>query len=212
MHPEHSDTDTVDVLVVGSGAAGMTAAITAAHQGLSVLVVEKATHWGGSTARSGGGVWIPGNTVLRREAPDDDLEAARTYLTDIIGPAVDKDKIDAYIDHGPQVFDFLTAHSPLRMRWVPGYSDYYPEAEGGRSHGRSIEPSPSTPECLVRSWPPSNPITPRPPAISCSPRPTSVRSTSGCAIPVRPGTRSESPPAGSPLASEAVTYSLAARR
>ncbi|WP_328714444.1 3-oxosteroid 1-dehydrogenase [Nocardia salmonicida] len=142
MHPEHSDTDTVDVLVVGSGAAGMTAAITAAHQGLSVLVVEKATHWGGSTARSGGGVWIPGNTVLRREAPDDDLEAARTYLTDIIGPAVDKDKIDAYIDHGPQVFDFLTAHSPLRMRWVPGYSDYYPEAEGGRSHGRSIEPSP----------------------------------------------------------------------
>ncbi|MFD3425096.1 3-oxosteroid 1-dehydrogenase [Nocardia fluminea] len=142
MQPEHSDTDTVDVLVVGSGAAGMTAAITAAHYGLSVLVVEKSTRWGGSTARSGGGVWIPGNTVLRREAPADDLEAARTYLTTIIGPVVDKDMIDTYIDHGPPVFDFLTAHSPLRMHWVPGYSDYYPEAEGGRGHGRSVEPAP----------------------------------------------------------------------
>ncbi|WP_431952118.1 3-oxosteroid 1-dehydrogenase [Nocardia lijiangensis] len=142
MRQDHSDTDTVDVLVVGSGAAGMTAAIAAAHHGLSVLVIEKATHWGGSTARSGGGVWIPGNTVLRRETPDDDLEAARTYLTAIIGSVVDKEKIDTYIDHGPTAFDFLAAHSPLRMRWVPGYSDYYPEAAGGRAHGRSVEPAP----------------------------------------------------------------------
>lgn len=142
MKPQHSDADTVDVLVIGSGAAGMTAAITAAHHGLSVLVVEKATHWGGSTARSGGGIWIPGNAVLRREAPDDDIEAARTYLSTIIGSAVDKAMIDTYLDNGARVFDFLTARSALRMQWVPGYSDYYPEAAGGRSHGRSVEPVP----------------------------------------------------------------------
>ena len=54
-----------DVVVVGSGAAGMVAALTAAHQGLSTLVVEKAPHYGGSTARSGGGVWVPNNEVLK---------------------------------------------------------------------------------------------------------------------------------------------------
>lgn len=60
---------TFDLIVVGSGAAGMAAALTAARHGLSAVIVEKARHWGGSTARSGGGVWIPGNAVLRREAP-----------------------------------------------------------------------------------------------------------------------------------------------
>ncbi|RMI33443.1 3-oxosteroid 1-dehydrogenase [Nocardia stercoris] len=142
MHENSTLPETVDVVVVGSGAAGMTAAITAAHHGLSVVMIEKAAHWGGSTARSGGGVWIPGNAVLRREAPADDLEAARTYLHAIIGEAVDKDRIDTYIDRGAEAFDFLAAHCPLRMHWVPGYSDYYPEAPGGRAHGRSVEPAP----------------------------------------------------------------------
>ena len=55
-----------DVVVVGSGGAGMVAALTAAHQGLSTIVIEKAAHYGGSTARSGGGVWIPNNSVLKK--------------------------------------------------------------------------------------------------------------------------------------------------
>ena len=59
------DPHSYDVVVVGSGAAGMTAALTAAHHGLRVVVLEKAAHYGGSTARSGGGVWIPGNKALR---------------------------------------------------------------------------------------------------------------------------------------------------
>ena len=64
-----------DVIVVGSGAAGMVAALTAAHQGLSTLVVEKAPHYGGSTARSGGGVWIPNNEILERDGVQDTAEA-----------------------------------------------------------------------------------------------------------------------------------------
>lgn len=134
------DTTIFDLVVIGSGAAGLAGALTAAHHGLSTIVIEKASHWGGSSARSGGGVWIPGNAVLRRQTPADDLEAARTYLSGIVGAP--SPRIDAYIDHGPEVFEFLTRYSPLKMRWVPGYSDYYPEAPGGRAHGRSVEPKP----------------------------------------------------------------------
>ncbi|MFC4372675.1 3-oxosteroid 1-dehydrogenase [Nocardia halotolerans] len=132
----------IDVVVVGSGAAGMSAAITAAHRGLSVVVVEKATRWGGSTARSGGGVWIPGNSVLDRQAPADEIADARTYLTSIVGADVAPELIDTYLDRGPEAFEFLTRHTPVDMDWVPGYSDYYPEVPGGRAHGRSVEPKP----------------------------------------------------------------------
>ena len=131
-----------DVVVVGSGAAGMAAALNAAKKGLSVVVVEKAAHYGGSTARSGGGVWIPGNSVLRRDGVSDTREAARTYLRSIIGDVVPEERIDAYLDRGPEVLDFLLANSPLELEWVENYSDYYPEAPGGRLGGRSVEPKP----------------------------------------------------------------------
>ncbi len=131
-----------DVVVVGAGGAGMAAAITAAHQGLKVVIVEKSRYWGGSTSRSGGGVWIPGNSVLKREAPADDVEAARRYLHSIIGPGVDPARIDTYIDRGPEALQFLVDHSPLKLEWVKNYSDYYPEAPGGLSTGRSCEPKP----------------------------------------------------------------------
>ncbi|MEU2255899.1 3-oxosteroid 1-dehydrogenase [Nocardia xishanensis] len=131
-----------DVVVVGSGAAGMTAALTAAHHGLSAVLIEKAAHYGGSTARSGGGVWIPGNKALRASGRPDDREDARTYLHSIVGDVVPKDRIDTYIDRGAEAFDFVLDHTPLKMKWVPGYSDYYPEAPGGLGEGRSCEPRP----------------------------------------------------------------------
>ena len=87
-----------DVIVVGSGAAGLVAALTAAHQGLSAVVVEKAPHFGGSTARSGGGVWIPNNEILKRDGVTDTKEAARTYLHAIIGDVVETERIDTYLD------------------------------------------------------------------------------------------------------------------
>ncbi len=131
-----------DVVVVGSGAAGMTAALAAAHHGLRAVLIEKAAHYGGSTARSGGGVWIPGNKALKASGRPDDREEARRYLHSIIGDVVPKEKIDTYIDRGAEAFDFVLDHSPLRMTWVPGYSDYHPEAPGGLGSGRSCEPKP----------------------------------------------------------------------
>jgi 3-oxosteroid 1-dehydrogenase len=131
-----------DVVVVGSGAAGMVAALTAAHQGLSTIVVEKAPHYGGSTARSGGGVWIPNNEVLVRDGVKDTPEAARQYLHAIIGDAVAPERIDTYLQRGPEMLSFVLKHSPLKLCWVPGYSDYYPETPGGKPTGRSVEPKP----------------------------------------------------------------------
>src|SRR3954464_5587178 len=137
-----SPDEAYDVVVVGSGAAGMAAALTAQRRGLRTVVVEKAAHYGGSTARSGGGVWIPNNEVLRHDGVQDTPDAARTYLHSIVGDVVPAERIDTYLDRGPEALAFLLANSPLRMQWVPDYSDYYPEAPGGRVGGRSVEPKP----------------------------------------------------------------------
>ncbi len=131
-----------DVIVAGTGAAGMTAALTAAHRGLKVLVVEKAAHFGGSTARSGGGVWIPGNHALRAAGIDEPLERAHEYLEAIVGDVVPAELRSAFLDHGPEVLSFLCDKTPLHFRWVRDYSDYHPEAPGGRAGGRSVEPVP----------------------------------------------------------------------
>ncbi|WIY07203.1 3-oxosteroid 1-dehydrogenase [Amycolatopsis mongoliensis] len=129
-----------DVVVVGSGAAGMTAALAAAHHGLSVVLLEKAPCFGGSTARSGGGVWLPGNHALRAAGIDEPPERAREYLASIVGDVVPAVRRDTFLAHGPEVLKFVCDHTPLKFRWVRGYSDYHPEAPGGRSGGRSVEP------------------------------------------------------------------------
>jgi 3-oxosteroid 1-dehydrogenase len=131
-----------DLVVVGSGAAGMTAALTAAHSGLAAVVVEKAAAFGGSTARSGGNVWVPGSAALRRAGVDGPTDAALAYLAHVAGDAVPAARRQALIAHGPAMLDFVEASTPLRFRWVPNYSDYYPEAPGGTARGRTVEPRP----------------------------------------------------------------------
>jgi len=131
-----------DVIVVGSGAAGMTAALTAAHHGLRALLIDKAPQFGGSTARSGGGVWVPNNDVLLAEGVPDTPEQARAYLAHITGDVVDDAMRAAFLDNGPAMLRFVLANTPLRLRWVTDYSDYYPEAPGGLPKGRSLEPRP----------------------------------------------------------------------
>ncbi|MEQ6900706.1 3-oxosteroid 1-dehydrogenase [Nocardioides sp. YIM 152588] len=136
--------DSYDVVVVGAGGAGMSAALSAAHRGLDTVVIEKSDYFGGSTARSGGGVWIPGNYALEaaKQVDPGDRDAAKTYLDSIVGDVVPKVRRDTYLDRGPEVLDFLKERTPLRFTWVPQYSDYLPESPGGRAAGRSVEPVP----------------------------------------------------------------------
>ncbi|MFI5618707.1 3-oxosteroid 1-dehydrogenase [Streptomyces sp. NPDC051567] len=129
-----------DVVVVGSGAAGMTAALTAAGRGLSVLVVEKAATFGGSAARSGAGIWLPNNAVILAAGVPDTPRKAAAYLSAVVGPGVPADRQAAFLAHGPRMLDSVMARSPLRFRFMEGYSDYYPELPGGLPNGRSIEP------------------------------------------------------------------------
>jgi 3-oxosteroid 1-dehydrogenase len=131
-----------DLVIVGSGAAGLTAALTAALNGLSAVVIEKTEYFGGSTARSGGGVWIPGNSVLSRAGITDTPEEASAYLAHVAGDGVPESLRSTFLEHGPAMLELVLAHTPVRFAWVPNYSDYYPEAPGGKSSGRSIEPVP----------------------------------------------------------------------
>src|SRR3954452_13712874 len=143
--PEDLTDDTVhDVVVVGAGGAGMAAALAAAKLGLDTVVVEKSSYFGGSTARSGGGVWIPGNYALAAagQAAPGDIEESKRYLDAIVGDVVPKVRRDTYLDRGPAVMDFLRDNTPVRFTWVPQYSDYLPERPGGRASGRSVEPVP----------------------------------------------------------------------
>jgi len=131
-----------DVVGVGAGGAGMTAALAAAKQGLDTLLIEKSPYFGGSTARSGGGVWIPGNYALKKAGEADDPAESKRYLDSIVGDVVPKVRRDTYIDRGPEVMEFLKANTPVRFKWVPEYADYLPEAPGGRARGRTVEPVP----------------------------------------------------------------------
>jgi 3-oxosteroid 1-dehydrogenase len=131
-----------DVVVAGSGAAGLTAALTAARHGLSVVVVEKTERFGGSTARSGGGVWVPGNAVLKRAGVKDTPDQAAKYLAGVAGDGVAAARQQALLDHGPAMLDLVRANCPVDFAWIPGYSDYYPKAPGGLAGGRTIEPVP----------------------------------------------------------------------
>jgi 3-oxosteroid 1-dehydrogenase len=132
----------VDVVVVGAGGAGMTAALAAAKRGLDTVLVEKSAYFGGSTARSGGGVWMPGNYALAQAGQADPLAESKRYLDSIVGDVVPKVRRDTYVDRGAEVLDFVREHTPLRFTWVPDYADYHPEAPGGRVAGRSCEPIP----------------------------------------------------------------------
>lgn len=127
-----------DVLVVGSGASGMAAAITAAHRGLSVLIAEKEPRFGGTTARSGGWLWIPGTSLARAwgivEAPD----AARTYLRHEAGNSFDAARVDAFLAAGPEAVDFFTSQTAVRFDMPLTFPDYHAEAPGGTQGGRSM--------------------------------------------------------------------------
>jgi 3-oxosteroid 1-dehydrogenase len=105
------------------------------------VVLEKTEYFGGSAARSGGGVWIPGNAILRRDGVADTTEQASRYLASVAGIDVPEPLRAAFLEHGPAMLTEVLASTPLDFTWVPNYADYYPEAPGGRAGGRSVEPA-----------------------------------------------------------------------
>lgn len=133
----------VDVLVIGSGGGGMTAALAAHASGLDTLVVEKASHFGGSTALSGGGIWVPGAPSQRRAGYAPDPEGVKDYLRQITDGLVSDERISAYVDNAPRMMEFLEQTSQwLEFVWKPGYADYYPELPGGSALGSTINVPP----------------------------------------------------------------------
>lgn len=144
MPPSTEPTDHwVDFVVVGSGCGGLTAALTAHSCGLDTVIIDKAGVYGGSTALSGGNIWIPNNPTLRRAGLADSRGDVRRYLDAVVEDRVPSANLDAFIDYGPEALEFLEGTSPhLRFQWCAGYSDYHPEAPGGRPRGRTIEPLP----------------------------------------------------------------------
>lgn len=127
-----------DVLVAGSGCSGMSAAITARSRGLDVLIVEKEPRFGGTTARSGGWLWIPGTSLAKAYGIEETPEQARTYLRHEAGNNYDAARVDAFLSAGPEAVDFFTTKTALRFDMPLVFPDYHAEAPGGAQGGRSM--------------------------------------------------------------------------
>ncbi|CAM3012705.1 3-oxosteroid 1-dehydrogenase [Prescottella defluvii] len=138
---ENFDT-TVDFLIVGSGGGGMAAGITAADRGMSALIIDKGKTYGGSTAISGGGIWVPNAPELVRKGAGDSRESVRRYLDKVVDGKASAERLDAYVDNGPPMMELLERSPHIEFYWVKGYSDYHPEEEGGRPLGRTTECTP----------------------------------------------------------------------
>jgi succinate dehydrogenase/fumarate reductase flavoprotein subunit len=132
-----TEQEAFDLIVVGSGAAGLSCAITAKSRGLNVLVVEKEPVFGGTTALSGGVLWIPLSHHGRAQNPQDSVDAVRTYMMRETGAYFDPEAVAAFIENGPKMVDFFEQHT--QMKFIPTlYPDYHPDVPGGAAIGRSI--------------------------------------------------------------------------
>ena len=129
-----------DVIVIGSGAAGFAAAVTACCKGLSVLMLEKAPQFGGTSAISGGAVWIHDSDQARTMTTDDSQQAIKTYLRTIIGePNYRQDLIEAFISSGREALAFLEKEGAVKYSLRPLSPDYYPDEPGAVDVGRALE-------------------------------------------------------------------------
>lgn len=130
-------TETFDVIVVGSGAAGLTAAFTAARASASVCVLERDAVVGGTTALSGGWMWLPGNALARAKGMADSVEEARTYLASETGPHFDAARVDAFLAHAPRMLDLLMQEAGMAFL-LGEFPEYHPDEPGSRSGCRSV--------------------------------------------------------------------------
>ncbi|HWH20955.1 MAG TPA: FAD-binding protein [Solirubrobacterales bacterium] len=135
---------TYDVICVGSGVTGMVGALAAKSRGLEPLIVEKSEYFGGSSARSGGGVWAPNSPTLIKAGQRDDPAKTFEYMKTLAGDRVSDERIHAYLDTVPAMMEFVESQSSYLKDgffWIPGYSDYHPD-KGGNPLGRGIWPKP----------------------------------------------------------------------
>lgn len=138
MKLDHS----TDILVVGSGGGALAAALTARLHGAEVLVVEKTSMYGGTSATSGGNIWIPNSHHTNASPYPDSRERALEYLLASVGDEVPRAILEAFVDEGPRMLKFLEGNSRVRFE-ARGYCDYYPELPGGKPEGyRTHEPVP----------------------------------------------------------------------
>lgn len=124
----------IDILVVGSGAGGMLSALVAAKNRADVLIVEKAPLWGGTSATSGAGIWIPGSDIAKDAGFVDDLDDAFVYLRGLSADNVPDANIRAYVDNAAPMLRWLTANTPIEYLAFP-YPDYHAENPGGSPTG-----------------------------------------------------------------------------
>ncbi len=141
----------VDVLVVGAGAAGMTAALVCAIEGLDVLLVEKSAQVGGTSATSAGTIWVPGTSQAREAGFADSPEDVRAYLDSVIGPAPDNRR-EAYLTTGPGVVDYLARHTEVKFAPYAKHPDYLSNRPGTTLAGRALAPVPFDGRLLGRDF------------------------------------------------------------
>ncbi|MDC7817850.1 FAD-dependent oxidoreductase [Pseudomonas sp. BLCC-B112] len=131
-----------DLLVIGSGAAGLACAVTAAWHGLKVVVVEKDSTFGGASAWSGGWMWVPGNPLARRAGIHENPQQPRTYLRHELGEGYDAGRIDAFLDNGPQMVAFFEQHTALQFVDGNGIPDIHGQVPGAGIEGHQVIAAP----------------------------------------------------------------------
>ena len=144
MSAQSAVTTTVDcdVLVIGSGAAGLAAAVTAAYHGLRVIVVEKDPVFGGATAWSGGWMWVPRNPLALRAGIDEDPALPRTYLQHELGEQFDGARVDAFLNAAPHMVSFFEKHTHLQFADGNAIADIHGDTPGAGTGGRSVIAAP----------------------------------------------------------------------
>ena len=131
-----------DLLVIGSGAGGLSAAVTAASCGLKVIVEEKEAVLGGTTAWSGGWMWTPRNPLAQRAGIIEDPEAPRTYLKQVLGNNFDEAKVDAFLEAAPRMVAFFEKNTAVQFEPGLKIPDTYGNVPGAGTGGRSVIAAP----------------------------------------------------------------------
>lgn len=131
-----------DLLVVGSGAGGLSAAVTAAFHGLKVIVAEKEPVLGGTTAWSGGWMWAPRNPLARRAGIVEDIDAPLTYLRHVLGNNFDEARVRTFLEASPAMIDFFERNTALRFEDGNRICDTYGLVPGAGTGGRSVIAAP----------------------------------------------------------------------